>query len=340
VSTVLNESWEKLKSEVPNLRIRDAAKQLGVSEAELLATKIGKNVFCLEYEWSDFLLKTPSLGNVMVLTRNEYCVHERKGEFQNVTVSGYMGLVTGDDIDLRIFLQNWSYGFYCEEIRESGILRSFQFFDSKGEAVHKIYSTDKSNLVSWEKLKDRMLATEVVPLEIQKSPISLAREHHFDPNQTENFLSDWSNLRDTHDFFGMLKKFNLDRQEALSLAAQRFTKKVENDTFAKLLKECSDNMQEVMIFVSSIGVIQIHTGLVKKLETMGPWFNVLDPDFNLHLREDLISETWIVDKPTVDGNVTSLELFASDGLLILQLFGKRKPGQSQSESWEKMIHSY
>jgi hypothetical protein len=46
---------------------------------------------------------------------------------------------------------------------------------------------------------------------------------------------------------------------------------------------------------------------------MGPWLNVLDPGFNLHLREDLIASAWIVRKPTADGVVSSLELFDAGG---------------------------
>jgi putative hemin transport protein len=68
----------------------------------------------------------------------------------------------------------------------------------------------------------------------------------------------------------------------------------------------------------------------------GPWVNVMDPDFNLHLRGDAIASAWIVKKPTTDGHVTSLELFDSDGETIALLFGKRKPGQPESEAWRTL----
>jgi putative hemin transport protein len=57
---------------------------------------------------------------------------------------------------------------------------------------------------------------------------------------------------------------------------------------------------------------------------MGPWINVMDPRFNLHLREDRIAEVWRVWKPTRTGDVFSVEAFAGDGELILQIFGYRK----------------
>ena len=42
---------------------------------------------------------------------------------------------------------------------------------------------------------------------------------------------------------------------------------------------------------------------------MGPWQNVMDPGFNLHLRRDRITEVWAVEKQTRDGPTISVEAF-------------------------------
>ena len=52
---------------------------------------------------------------------------------------------------------------------------------------------------------------------------------------------------------------------------------------------------------------------------------MLDPKFNLHLDTTAIASSWVVNKPTSDGWVTSLELYAANGDLIAQFFGERKP---------------
>ena len=70
---------------------------------------------------------------------------------------------------------------------------------------------------------------------------------------------------------------------------------------------------------------------------MGPWVNVLDPGFNLHLREDHIASAWVVKKPTADGLVTSLELFDAQGETIAMFFGERKPGKRESCEWRALI---
>jgi putative hemin transport protein len=59
----------------------------------------------------------------------------------------------------------------------------------------------------------------------------------------------------------------------------------------------------------------------------------MDPDLNLHLRETAIDQTWLVRKPSRDGIVTAVECFDAHGELIVQFFGKRKPGQPELESW-------
>ena len=92
-----------------------------------------------------------------------------------------------------------------------------------------------------------------------------------------------------------------------------------------------------MIFVGNPGCIQIHTGPVKSVKLVEHWLNVLDPGFNLHLREDRIASAWVVKKPTVDGTVTSLELFDAAGETIAMLFGKRKPGLPEMPEWQATV---
>src|SRR3546814_12674607 len=62
-----------------------------------------------------------------------------------------------------------------------------------------------------------------------------------------------------------------------------------------------------------------HTGPVTTLKQVGPWFNVLDPGFNLHLRDGDITEAWVVRKPTRDGLVTALEVYDAEGRQIAQM---------------------
>jgi putative hemin transport protein len=80
---------------------------------------------------------------------------------------------------------------------------------------------------------------------------------------------------------------------------------------------------EIMIFVGNRGCVQIFTGALEKLAPMRGWLNIFNTTFTLHLREESIDEVWVTRKPTSDGHVTSVELFAKDGTQIAQLYGQR-----------------
>lgn len=331
--------YEQFKSENPTLRIREIAKKLSTTEAQLVACNRGKNVTMLRPEFSEILGEIESLGKVMALTRNNEVVHERKGIYQNFSATPHAWLFVGKDIDLRIFPSVWKYAFAVREGSEDRARWSIQFFAKDGSAVHKIYMEKESDLTVFHQLVEKYKAeNQDEELEIS-APIPLeSKELGDDEIDIEGFRNAWVNLQDTHDFFGMLKTFNVTRTQALRLAPNEFfAKKMANDTLRKALFAAADSGVSIMVFVGNSGMIQIHTGPVKKIVEHGHWINVLDPEFNLHVLENAIAETWIVRKPTTDGEVTSIELFNASGELICTLFGERKPGKPELDSWRALV---
>jgi putative hemin transport protein len=89
----------------------------------------------------------------------------------------------------------------------------------------------------------------------------------------------------------------------------------------------------IMCFVGSRGCIQIHHGPIHEIKTMGPWVNIFDETFHLHLRDDHIAEVWAVRRPTKDGIVTSIEGYGADKKLIIQFFGERHEGEEERSDW-------
>ncbi|MBR31236.1 MAG: heme ABC transporter ATP-binding protein [Spirochaetaceae bacterium] len=335
----LKKKWDALKEENPRIRIRDAAKKLSVSEMELLATRT-EDVTYLRPEFTAIMAEMGSLGKVMALTRNEACVHERKGVYENISANGPMGLVVGPDIDLRIFYSGWKHAFAVNDVLRGEPRSSLQFFDAHGTALHKIYETEASKqgalaqLAETFKNEDQSLQFDVSP-----APAPSPLIDQYGEVDSSALLSEWESLKDTHDFFSMLKKYNCHRLQAMELAEGKFTTLLNNQTPARMLELASEKNQEIMVFVGSPGLIQIHTGPVKSIKPLNEWINVMDPDFNLHLRTDLIHRVYLVEKPTSDGTVTSVECFDEHGEMIVQFFGKRKPGQKEQDSWTELAHS-
>lgn len=332
----LRAAWDALRQQQPNLRIRDAAHQLNVSEAELLATNCGGTVQRLQANWGQLLLKFESLGQVMALTRNNHAVHEKVGTYHSASVNGPMGLVVDRDIDLRVFFSHWEYGFAVTEEGKGGARRSLQFFNKHGEAVHKVYLREDSNAAAYDELVSQHRSEDQSGLiEVTEQPITSDR-----PDAEIDFAglyTEWRAMEDTHQFFGLLRKYNVGRLQALRNAEADLARPVALNAVHRALTIAAEEQLGIMVFVNSTGVVQIHSGPVERIVVTGPWVNVLDPGFNLHLRQEAIASAWIVRKPTTDGVVTSLEVFDEAGESIALMFGERKPGKPELEGWREIV---
>lgn len=334
----LQERWNDYKQKNPKSRIRDAANALGVAEAQLLALGCGNGVTRLAGDWRELLLSFAELGPIMALTRNEHAVHEKKGIYQSVSFEGMMGLALDKNIDLRFFMRHWEKGFACEEETVRGKRYNFQFFDSHGDALHKVYLEDGSNvdvfiqLVAKWRSEDQGKEEGIEP----RSPQEPER-----PDAEVDMTAlrqSWEGMTDTHQFVTLLKDNNVSRLQALRLIGEDFAYQVDRETAHRVvLQQAAETKTPIMVFVGSPGCVQIHTGEVHRLLATDTWYNILDPGFNLHLREQGIAEAWVVKKPTSDGIVTSLEVYDDKGNTIAIFFGSRKETVSENPEWRKII---
>lgn len=334
----LKDRWSELLAQEPKLRIRDAAKKLGVSEAELLATRVGTDVTRLEGDWTALIKEFPRLGNIMCLTRNEAAVHERYGEFRQIDFFHGMGQVVGHDIDLRLFLHAWKLGFAVTDHTPEGERQSFQFFDKHGVAIHKVYLQRDSNFGGYGELMNRFRSADQSPVQAVE-PASAPRPSLPDAEiDVAGFQQAWKELKDTHAFFGLLQKFKVAREQALRLAPEGFSQPLALDSLKTLLEKAAADKLPIMVFIGNNGCIQIHTGMVENIKMFGAdWLNVLDDEFNMHLFLPLVASAWLVRKPTTDGVVTSVEMYDAAGENIGLFFGKRKPGEVEDPNWQALV---
>lgn len=329
-------------------RAKDAAESLGISEGQAIAAHTGEHDYPLKAlplrgDWMDILKGLQDCGPVLALTRNESTVHEKTGVYENLSMGApVIGLAVGPAIDLRLFFMHWHAGFaVAEQPANAGAPASLslQFFDAHGVAVHKVFCRDTTNRPAFEALVQRFAepnlkhsfhAKPAAPVPAPDSDIDV-----------DGFLQAWASMQDTHEFFDMLRTFGVERRQGLRMAEGRFTRRVSSTSIRSLLQEAAIDAAPIIVFVGNPGCIQIHTGPVVRVEPMEiqgtPWLNVLDPGFNLHLREDAIAHVWVVEKPTADGIVTSVEVFDHSGELMAMFFGERKPGQSEREDWRAIV---
>jgi putative hemin transport protein len=323
----------------PKTRERDLAGELGISEAELVAAHCGDGALRLEPDANALLAGLEAVGEVMALTRNDSAVHEKIGVYDKVVTGAHNAMALGKDIDLRIFPKAWAFGFAVEKRDGDAIRRSLQFFDAAGEAVHKVHLRPASNLYAYQKLVAQLESPN------QDSALEVLPYPAAEP-QTPDTLVDlsqlrerWSKLSDIHQFFGMLRALNLGRRQAVRLVGQDYAWTLDNDAVGSMLRHAADQSLPIMCFVGNHGCIQIHSGPIANIKPMGPWINILDETFHLHLRLDHIRETWAVRKPTKDGHVTSIEAYGADGEMIIQFFGQREEGSREREDWRFLVEN-
>lgn len=323
------------RAENPKMRDRDLADKLGISEAQLVAAHVGDTVTRITSDMDRIMPALNRFGEVMALTRNESCVIEKVGVYDGFRPGEHAALVVNEDIDLRMFPKHWVHGFAIEQETDRGMRRTIQVFDAAGDAVHKVFLREGSNADAWApvveelKIEDQSDTLTVSP----RKPTEGAKGT---PDQADRLRSEWDKITDTHQFLMMTRRIKMNRLGAYRVAGEPYARRLGNDAVETLLHRAAEREISIMVFVGNMGCIEIHTGPVHRIVDMGPWINVLDPGFDMHLRKDHIAEVYAVTKATRAGDAISVEAFDAEGGLIAQFFGVLRDDEGAGR-WNDMI---
>lgn len=328
------------RAENPDARARDFADHLGISEADLVAAYVGSDgaqkVTVLTADPDQIMPQIEALGEVMALTRNRSCVVERVGTYHNYHPGRHAAMVLDPEIDLRIFPRFWEHAFAVEQTGTDGVKRSIQIFNGVGDAIHKIHLRDGSNHDAWSHVVDVLRAdvqTETLKLRAKGNP----EAPKADPEKASELREAWSKMTDTHQFQKVLVKLKMNRLGAYRVVGAPYVRQLAAGSVERAFARVSDTGMGVMIFVGTRGCIQIHGGECKNIKVMGPWFNILDPRFDMHLRSDHIAEIYEVRKFAHGGEAVSLEAFDAEGRLILQVFPYRRADENNVVIWDEIM---
>lgn len=328
----LKELWGEYRQQHPKSRIRDAANALNVSEVELLATHCGNTVRRLCSNWQSILSDMNQLATVMALTRNNHVVHEQTGQYENLQFSSDDCHVTGKNISLKLFLNQWHSGFAVQEQSPRGNRSSLQFFDNTGMAVHKIYLTPKSNQTAYQALANKYQAEDQSPIQSVSKQSSSCEKEEIDYS---NLLRAWRAMENSNEIHHAIEVLGVTELQVIRKLDREFAFKVSPDVFANVMATIVDDKMPIKIVVKNKGAMQSHNGAIKTIRTMGKWFNILDNKFSLHLNEETIASLWVVKKPLADGWVTSLELFDLQGEHMISIYHP----QGDCPGWCKILAS-
>lgn len=314
----------------------DLATKLALPEGQLVAAQVGHGALRIDPTLGRLIPAIQSLGEVMALTRNRSCVIEKVGTYNDFHDGDHAAMTLDAEIDMRFFPRHWVHAFAVEKQTEAGVKRSVQVFDAAGDAIHKVHLRATSDLDAWEALK-RDLAVED-----QTDSASFGARAPVEPakaalERVDALRREWSEMTDTHQFNTLIHRLKMNRLGAYRVVGAPHVRPLSVDAVPALLERVQAENAGIMFFVGNMGCIGIHSGQIETLKPMGPWLNVLDPRFNLHLRGDHIAEVWAVSKPTKRGPAISVEAFDAEGALIFQCFGLRPEKGGNADQWAALV---
>lgn len=340
---ILN-NYRQLCEQQPNIKAVDAALELNITEAELIAAQVGEGVTKLdESQFENILKGFKKLKHVMALTRNEQVISEISGCYEKIYCSERNDVKTAvainpGGIDLRLFLSKWHSVFAVHNNTKHS---SIQFFDKYGVAVHKVFTTEQTDLTAFTQLVSKFKAKQQQTQLIVAAPdIAINEYKPLVEIDIQGFRQGWQSLQDIHQFPALLTEFGLSRTQGLEIAGEQWAQEVSPECLTDIFATVSEQQNELMVFVNNHAAVQIFSGKLTNLKQVGPWYNILDDDFNLHVKNQQFSRAFVVKKPTDNGatEVHSIEFFDALGNTVLTLFGRRTEGKVQSAQWIELCN--
>lgn len=346
-TTAIIEAFDAARRVNPRTNAIGIAEQLGISEGELQAARIGRDVWTLPLAPSEMAARFHTLGNVKCLTRSSLAVLEQNGTYPPLGGSQHAGLLLDPGgLDLRLMYSHWYW--IClirdpmpdkNDAPNKGAVPaarwSLQVFNQHGQAVHKVFAkgaTAQSQTLpdSWETLRQEgTLDTPAFTQSAQPPTRPLP--------EAPTLAREWAAMTDVHQFFSLLKRHQLRRLEANTLMQGSFTQALPVHALESLLRQASQQTLPIMLFVASQGCVQIRTGTLPTPLRAGGWLNLFGDCFTLHLDDQAVTSVWVVEKPNRDGGVTSVEAFDKRGDLVLQIYAERQEGRPERSAWRNLL---
>ncbi|BAW80561.1 hemin-degrading family protein [Candidatus Nitrosoglobus terrae] len=296
-----------------------------INETPLLAASCNKIVIRL-CGLQDLIKELPQLGRVKVVTDNGCVAQENIGQCQTIKLWNHEGLIQGDRLNLKLFLNHWHYGFAVQESLDDGFYYGLQFFNRDGSSVHKIYLTADSNREAYERLVN---CYRSVDQELRRSiaPVPRLPQRADKEIDVDLLRQSWLDFQDIRDLSALFKNFGITRIQGLGLVGSDLATPIALSDVWLLIEALRDIAQRVTFCVGNLGAVQTYVGVIKYLFSTRFSYTLLDVDFTLQIERMHVTSAWIVRKSIAKNTVISLELYNGAGENILQIISQGLPDQ-------------
>jgi putative hemin transport protein len=248
----LRAAWEGMAAGGRSLRTREAAAELGCGEADLVAAGVGSGaVWRLDGgRAGDWLGRVAEQAGWMWLARNDWAVLEKDVAGLRAVGEGF-GYTDGET-EISLDAEAFSKGICLLTEPEHRLALSIQVFNSRGEAVLKMYLKEKRR-------REAVLADLESHLrEVGEDRLSIPDDPCRDPLVEAVPESEWP---------------------------------VEASLHRELIEAARDRKEALELSAANSGARMRVRWQPRTLRPMETWFNILDRGFNLHLLEEGLRET-------------------------------------------------
>ena len=146
----------------------------------------------------------------------------------------------------------------------------------------------------------------------------------------------WSEMRSALDLNDLLINYQASRLDLYRVIGIDYAVQIEKDAIYDILKGVIEHNIPILMSTGNQAVIQTYQGSNFQVISKGNWISIVDGESSVHLQEDLIHSAWIVNKPSMGGMLSSLELFDQSGGVVALFYGVEDEGLSQCK-WRKLL---
>jgi len=282
----------------------------------------------------------PDLGPVVAVTENFGARLRCDGTYGAPDIGRHTGIVIGDNIDLRVFPSGFTSAYATPNDAEP---QALVVLDASGVRSHLIELGPDSNRLAYASAVASLATGDDAPATDDDAFATLASASSSPALDDASvdvaaYRQAYAAMTDTHDFFFLLRRFKLEREQGLRLAGFDYARPLGPSAYVALFEDALEHRIPLMLFVASDGMVQIASGPIDEIfRDTAEQFCVRSSRASLALAPDVLARAWAVTKPTSLGNVTSLELYGPHGELALQVFGERHEGNAERTDWHEAV---
>ena len=326
--SALRDAWDALRTAQPNIRPREAALALGVSEAELIATGCGAETLRLSSPWPPLLTGVSRLGRVVVQTRTARSILEERGTYP----SHLLRSRGGDGIDVRFACDRWFLGY---AFQEAGV-RQLAFYDRSGTAVHKIFLPDGSRDAGWDELVRRHAHAVQLPGE-HLPPSVPGRTRPDAAIDASTLRTGWAALQGHEGIDLLLDAHQTTLIQAFRVVGPRWAVPISCTSLARVLRCAAIEGIPLTVTVANRGAAQVYRGPLPRVYSSGRWLNARALDVSLQVRADRVTSAWLVRAPFFGGVTQRYEFFDARADVVLQIASAREGGEAEPDRWRALV---